>query len=95
MGMTQRALATRIFTTEKTIIGYENGGTLPKLKTLIHFYGAGADLLYILVGERTPPENLLRSTEAIKIATKIGAMSLSESDAALVLSLAERLASAT
>lgn len=94
LGLTQRALATRIFTSEKTIIGYESGAVLPKLKTLVHFYGAGADLLYILVGERTSPDSLQRSTPAAGIASKIAAMSLSEADAALLMAFADRLSKA-
>lgn len=51
LGFTQRGLATRLATTERTIITYETDATPPKLTKLMLFQGAGADLLYILTGQ--------------------------------------------
>lgn len=92
LGFTQRGLATRIATTERTIIAYETDATQPKLGKLILFYGAGADLLYILTGERQQVDLSKPSTHSERLAAAIADMELSEADAELLLAMARRLA---
>lgn len=95
LGYTQKGLATRLCSTDKTLIGYESGDVLPKLSTLILFHGAGADLGYILVGERQPANLEHPSTPAERLAADIARLDLSEADAALLVSVARRVAAKT
>lgn len=92
LGYTQKGLATRLRSTDKTLIGYESGEVLPKLSTLILFHGAGADLGYILVGERRPADLDQPSTPAERLAADIAGLPLSAADAELLVSVARRLA---
>ncbi len=89
--LTQKQLASRLATTEKTIIGYEGGGTMPKLAKLVLFHGLGADLLYILVGDQSMDSEA--STPASKVAVEISRLDLGEDDARLLVNLAKRMAS--
>ena len=53
LGMTQKELAGRLLTTSRTIISYENNESPPKLLKLTLFHGLGADIGYILTGQRS------------------------------------------
>lgn len=92
LGFTQRGLATRIATTERTIIAYETDATAPKLGKLVLFHGAGADLLYILTGERQPVDLSKPSTPSERLAAAIADMDLIQEDAELLLVMARRMA---
>lgn len=65
LGYTQKGLATRLATTERTIVTYESDATPPKLAKLLLFTDCGADLLYILTGEHSSGiERILTPDEA-------------------------------
>ncbi len=92
LGYTQGQLATRLATTERTLIDYESSKTPPKVPKLLLFWGIGADILYILTGERGPIEEGDEAPPASNLAAAMIGLTLSEEDADLVLALARRLA---
>ncbi len=64
LGYTQNSLATLMVKTARTQIKYESGETMPDGLYLIKLYQLGADVTYILTGERmkgvlTPEEMAL------------------------------------
>lgn len=52
LGYTQNSLATLMVKTSRTQIKYESGETMPDGLYLIKLYQLGADVTYILTGER-------------------------------------------
>lgn len=95
LGLSQAALATWLTTSERTVKNYESGETSPKAKDLQRFAEQGADVLYIVTGERQPPkvgEPVATYGQPGPLAARIGQLKLSDTDAELLLAVAERLA---
>ena len=53
LDLTQEELASKIATTSRTIISYESNKSPPKLSKLILFASLGADVGYIITGQKT------------------------------------------
>jgi transcriptional regulator with XRE-family HTH domain len=52
IGLTQAALAVKLEATKRSVINWEGGAALPGAEVLSRYAAAGADVLYILTGER-------------------------------------------
>lgn len=87
LGYSQKALASRILTTSKTIIGYE-AGQPPKLTQLLYFAGIGADINYILTGDRSlvsmVGEDRPPYTPAEHLSCHVAGLTLAEDQAAVL-----------
>lgn len=94
--LSQAALASRIFTSDRTIKNYESGASSPKASELFHFYGLGADVQYIVCGIRSDTPSVMQDRApycaAEVLAGEIKNLDLTDADAALVEQLARRLA---
>lgn len=55
LGMSQPAFAAVVGTTKQTLFSWESGKTAPDGFQLAAFATAGADVLYILTGQRSKP----------------------------------------
>ena len=55
LGLTQEALAEKLATTKRSVINWEGGAALPGAEVLARYAAAGADVLYILTGQRAQP----------------------------------------
>ena len=55
LGMSQPAFAAVVGTTKQTLFSWESGKTAPDGFQLAAFATAGADVLYILTGQRSQP----------------------------------------
>ena len=53
LGLTQEAVATQLGATKRSVINWEGGAALPGAEVLARYAAAGADVLYILTGQRT------------------------------------------
>lgn len=53
IGLTQEALAAKLDATKRSVINWEGGAALPGAEVLSRYAAAGADVLYILTGQRT------------------------------------------
>ena len=53
LGFTQEAMAEKIGATKRSVINWEGGAALPGAEVLAKFAKAGADVLYILTGQRS------------------------------------------
>lgn len=93
---TQSALAEELKTTRRTIVKYESDETSPGAETLALFHSLGADVAYIVTGQRAPAVAVMgggdRATPASRAAAEIAGMRLTEEDAQLLLAMARRLA---
>lgn len=90
LGLNQDQVAEALVTSRRTIVSYE-AGQPPKLKYLIRFWRAGADIQYILTGERARMDAQDPATPAAKLSKAIYGMHLSSSDADLLQAMAQRL----
>jgi transcriptional regulator with XRE-family HTH domain len=52
LGLTQEALAEKLAATKRSVINWEGGAALPGAEVLSRYAAAGADVLYILTGQR-------------------------------------------
>ncbi|WP_241213211.1 helix-turn-helix transcriptional regulator [Comamonas testosteroni] len=52
LGLTQEAAAEKMGATKRSVINWEGGASLPGAEALAQFSLAGADVLYVLTGER-------------------------------------------
>ena len=52
LGLTQEAAAEKMGATKRSVINWEGGAALPGAEALSRFSLAGADVLYVLTGER-------------------------------------------
>ena len=52
LGLTQEAVATQLGATKRSVINWEGGAALPGAEVLARYAAAGADVLYILTGQR-------------------------------------------
>ena len=55
LGLTQEAVATQLGATKRSVINWEGGAALPGAEVLARYAAAGADVLYILTGQRSQP----------------------------------------
>lgn len=96
LDLSQAELATRIFTSDRTIKNYESGASSPKANELFHFYGLGADVQYIVCGIRSETPCVMQDrapySAAEVLAGEIKNLDLTDADAAMVEQLARRLA---
>lgn len=96
LGYTQKQLAGRLGTTERTLIDYESSKTPPKVPSLLGFWALGADIGYIVTGTRSVPtineQSAQYRTPATSLGAVLGGMTLSQEDADLLLAMAKRLA---
>lgn len=53
--LTQSELADRVGTTKRSVINWESGASNPAADALAQYAAAGADVLYILTGQRSAP----------------------------------------
>ena len=53
LGLTQEAVAAQLGATKRSVINWEGGAALPGAEVLARYAAAGADVLYILTGQRT------------------------------------------
>lgn len=65
--LSQRKLATQLATSSKTVIAYEKNETPPKLTALLLFWKLGADILYIITGERSEPVGAAENRPAYEV----------------------------
>lgn len=93
---TQGALATRICMSDRTVKNYESGASSPKANELQRFGLVGADVLYIVCGQRSEPLSVQEVSPAYRpaeqLAELIRSLKLSEPDAAMIAGFAKRLA---
>lgn len=80
-----------------TVKNWEGGGSSPTADDLANFHEIGADVMYILTGQKVP-ENALDQCRADyelspskQLAAKVATMDLSAKDADLLLDFARRL----
>ena len=52
LGLTQEAVAAQLGATMRAVINWEGGAALPGAEVLARYAAAGADVLYILTGQR-------------------------------------------
>ena len=52
LGLTQEAIADQLGATKRSVINWEGGAALPGAEVLSRYAAAGADVLYILTGQR-------------------------------------------
>lgn len=52
LGLTQEAIAEKLTATKRSVINWEGGAALPGAEVLSRYAAAGADVLYILTGQR-------------------------------------------
>ena len=55
LGLTQEAVAAQLGATKRSVINWEGGAALPGAEVLARYAAAGADVLYILTGQRSQP----------------------------------------
>lgn len=55
LGLTQDATAAALGVTKRSVINWEGGSALPGAEALAAYAAAGADVLYILTGQRSQP----------------------------------------
>lgn len=99
LGLSQATLASKIFTSDRTIKNYEADQSAPRANELARFADLGGDVLYIVTGERQP---LIRQhgveqpvavySAAADLAKYVARLDLSDTDAALLKAFAGRLA---
>lgn len=85
-----------IFGVDRKVVGnYEENKTSPRADQLISFQSRGADIVYILTGQRAPLSLRQESpsySPAERLAESIRTLKLSEEDAGILRELALRLA---
>lgn len=95
LGLSQKSLCDFFSIKDpKTIRNWEAGISSPAAEELSLFAEKGADVLYILTGQRTffvREEGDRYATPARQLAAMIADMALSDEDAELILSVARRL----
>ena len=52
LGLTQESVAEKLGATKRSVINWEGGAALPGAEVLARYAAAGADVLYILTGQR-------------------------------------------
>ena len=55
LGLTQEAMTGKLGATKRSVINWEGGAALPGAEVLAGYAAAGADVLYILTGQRSQP----------------------------------------
>lgn len=95
MGLSQEMLGSRISTTGRTIKKYEGNETSPRAIELLQLDRLGADVLYIVTGNRLPlgvAETRAAFTPAEHLGQFIADLKLTTEDAELLKATAIRLA---
>ena len=95
LSLSQEALGTRLATTGRTVKKYEANETSIRATELLQFSGLGADVLYIVTGERQPMGSAQERADysvAEHLAQFIADLKLSDEDVTLLKSMALRLA---
>lgn len=95
VGLSQAALAGLLTTSSRTVISWESSGTYPKAPDLLLMHGQGMDILYIVTGRRPAlgvAEPAAPHRVSTDLATHVAMLKLSEPDADLLRSMADRLA---
>lgn len=65
LGMTQEGIAEKLAATKRSVINWEGGAALPGAEVLARYAATGADVLYVLTGERNPSMPALDSAEQV------------------------------
>ena len=95
LGFTQETLGTRLGTTGRTIKKYEANETSPRATELLQLSDLGADVLFIVTGEKLPL-GVAQAPPAYSVSERlaefIAGLKLSDADAALLQAMASRLA---
>ena len=91
--LTQEQLGAYLQTSGRTIKKYEANETSIRATELFLFSSLGADVLYIVTGNRLPVDLEHPSTPALRLAAAIAVLNLSDADAEFVSAMARRLAS--
>lgn len=99
--MSRALVASRICTTERTLIKYENDETSMRASELLLLFGIGFDVFYILTGIRLAQGVAEARAEARAeyqpvndLGRHVSQLSLNAADSALLRQLADRLAGA-
>lgn len=95
IGVGRESLGKELLTSGRTIVKYEANETSPRAHELLLFSRLGADVLYIVTGQRQVlgvSEPAAPYSVAADLATHVAVLKLSEPDAALLRSVADRLA---
>ncbi len=94
LGLSQEALASKIFVSGVTLKKYEGNKTYPTARELIFMHGLGMDIDYILTGVKMSygvAQNRAFYTPAQRLGEYIAGLTLSEEDADLVKVLSTRM----
>ena len=65
LGMTQEGIAEKLAATKRSVINWEGGAALPGAEVLARYAATGADVLYVLTGERNLSMPALDSAEQV------------------------------
>lgn len=65
LGMSQQALAEKLESTKRSVINWEGGAALPGAEVLSRYAVAGADVLYVITGERTSAQPAADAAEQV------------------------------
>lgn len=65
LGLTQEAIAEKLTATKRSVINWEGGAAMPGAEVLSRYAAAGADVLYVLTGERNPSMPALDAAEQV------------------------------
>lgn len=65
LDLTQEELAGKVGVSKRSYCAYEAGETAPSAKLLAALIGMGADVAYLLTGQRSPRSPALTSDEAV------------------------------
>lgn len=95
LGLSQEGLGSRLTTTGRTIKKYEGNETSIRATELLQLSGMGADVLYIVTGERDQlgvAQARIPYTAAQHLGKFIADLKLTAEDAALLKAMALRMA---
>ena len=63
--MSQQALAEKLESTKRSVINWEGGAALPGAEVLSRYAVAGADVLYVITGERSSAQPAADAAEQV------------------------------
>lgn len=65
LGLTQEAVASKLGATKRSVINWEGGAALPGAEALANFADAGADVLFVLTGQRNSAQPAVDAAEQV------------------------------
>lgn len=65
LGLTQEAVAAQLGATKRSVINWEGGAAQPGAEVLARYAAVGADVLYILTGERSSAQPACDAAEQV------------------------------